>query len=607
MSKSKRKPEKGAQPATRILPKESKTAAGRAPLLWVLGACAITAFALAPVLSNGFTNWDDTLYITENMLLRGPDWAGILTQPLVSNYHPVTVISLAMNYQLSELSPFSYHFVDWALHLVNTALVFFLALRLSDGNRWVGFLTALLFGVHPMHVESVAWASERKDVLYTAFFLLSLLWYLQHIERADWKKYAGALVFFALSLLSKPAAVTLPVVLLLLDWYRGRSLKDKKVWLEKLPFFALALAFGVLTLQFQAEKAIAEQTYYPIWQRAVFAFYGFGEYIKRLVWPLPLSAMHPFPNAGIVPAYFYPGMLVTVVALAGAWFFRKQKYVLFGLGFFAVNIVLVLQFLVFGNAVIAERYTYVPYIGLVFLLAMAWANSAWSDKVKNAVLGLFLLTGLVFAVQSNQQARVWKDSETLWTKAIEAYPKSYISRSNRGHYLLTTLNKEDEALADYNIALEVEPDHPNSLENRIVIYLRKQNYTGALADAEQFVKTHPEIPRAFLLRAFTLDRLQRTDEALADYAKCIELDPQNEEPRGNRGVIYYNSKGDYTAAKADFDAAIQLNPKKGVNYLNRARCWIKFGNKAEALRDLDMAKQLNEPVPENVVQAAQAL
>jgi len=605
MSQNKRRQRQ--RPATAAPSGKFNAPLTKLPLLWVLGACALTAIAFSPMLFNGFTNWDDQLYITENMLLRGPDWAGIFSQSVVSNYHPLTMVTLALNYQLSGLSPFSYHFVDWLLHLLNTGLVFLLAFRLSDGNRWVGFLTALLFGVHPMHVESVAWASERKDVLYTAFFLLSLLWYLRYLQRPDWKKYGGVMAFFALSLLSKPAAVTLPVVLLLVDWYQGRSLRDLKVWLEKLPFFALALGFGILTLQIQAEQAIAEQTYYPIWQRVVFATYGFGEYLKRLFWPLPLSAIHPFPNAGVVPAYFYPSMLISITVAAAAWFFRKQKYIFFGLGFYFVNVVLVLQFLVFGNAVISERYTYVPYIGLAFCCAMVWARSSWTPKKKNAALGLFLVAGLVFAVLSNQQVRSWKDSGTLWTKAIVAYPRSYVARSNRGHYLLTTFKNYDAALADYNLALEVEPDHVNSLENRCVIYLHQQNYPAAYADAEQFVKTHPKMYRGYLLRAFTADKMGRPDAAIADYARCIELDPNNEEPRGNRGVIYYNSKRDHVAAKADFDAAIQLNPKKGGNYLNRARCWIKFGNKTEALKDIAMARQLGEPVGEEVVRAAQAL
>ena len=605
MAKSKRK--QPVQVARTASSGKDNTPLANNTNLWVLGVCTITAIAFFPMLSNGFTNWDDQFYITENSMLPGPDWAAIFTKSVVSNYHPLTMASLALNYQLSALSPFSYHLFNWLFHILNTGLVFYFAFRLSKRNHWVGFITALFFGIHPMHVESVAWASERKDVLYTAFFLASLLLYLRYIEMPDWKKYSGTLALFALSLLSKPSAVTLPVVLLLVDWYQGRSLKDKKVWLEKLPFFVLALLFGILALRTQSDVAIADQTYYPFWQRAVFACYGFGEYILRLAWPFPLSAIHPFPNAGIVPAAYFPGLALTGFTVAALWYFRKRQYVMFGIAFYAVNVGLVLQFLAFGNAVIAERYTYVPYIGLVFTLAMAWADINWSGSTRQTVLGVFLGAGLIFAVLSNRQVGVWKDSLTLWTKAIDAYPQSYVARSNRGHYLLTKFQRYDESLDDYNIALSVEPDHANSLENRIVIYLNKENYEAAMADADSFVKYHPEMPRGYLLRAFTADKLKKTDQAIADYGKSMELDPLNEEPRGNRGIVYYNSKQDYLAAKEDFDAAIRLNPKKGSNYINRARCWVKFGNKAEALKDLELAKQLGEPVPSPLMQAAQAL
>jgi protein O-mannosyl-transferase len=602
MSKNKRK-----QPPRPVVPAAGGHTASKNTLLFALGACIITAIAFFPMLSNSFTNWDDPLYITENPMLLGPDWAGILSESVVSNYHPLTMASLALNYQLSGLSPFSYHLLNWLLHILNTLLVFYLAYRLSGGNRWVGFITALLFGVHPMHVESVAWASERKDVLFSAFFLAALLLYLRYIKQTSWGKYMGILALFALSLLSKPAAVTFPAVLLLLDWYSGRALKDKKVWLEKLPFFALALLFGLLALRTQADVAIADQTYYPIWQRAAFAVYGFGEYILRLAWPFPLSAIHPFPNAGVLPVSYYPAFFVALAAGIALWYFRKQKHVVFGIAFYAVNVALVLQFLAFGNAVIAERYTYLPYIGLLFSLAMLWAESPWAASAKQAVLGLFLLVAGIFALKTNGQVQVWKDSLSLWTKAIDAYPRSYVARSNRGHYLLAKLKRYDESLADYSVALEVEPDHANSLENRIVIYLNKQNHEAAMADADNFVRYHPNLPRAYLLRAFTADKLQKTDQAIADYGKCIELEPQNEEPRGNRGIIFYNAKQDYRSAKEDFDAAIRLNPKKGVNYVNRARCWVKFGNKTEALKDLEAARQLGEPLPEALVKAANLL
>jgi len=577
------------------------------PLLWVFATCTLTAIAYYPMLANGFTNWDDPYYITENPLLRGPDWGGIFSKSVVSNCHPLTVASLALNYRVSQLSPFSYHLVDWLLHILNTGLVFYLAFNLSNGKRLVGFITALYFGIHPMHVESVAWASERKDVLYTLFFLLSLLCYLRYLERPDWKKYFGVFALFVLSLLSKPAAVTLPVVLLLMDWYRGRAIGDKNLWLEKIPFFALGLAFGLFTLQIQTENAIAEPGFYPLWQRAVFACYGFGEYIIRVFWPFPLSAIHSFPKPGVVPLSFYPALLATAVTVATAWYFRRNKQLVFGLVFYTVNVVLVLQMLTFGNSIISERYTYVPYIGLIFAIATTLENSKWPKSVKNGVMSLLLLFAFGFAMVSNRQVRVWKDSQTLWTKVIESYPDNYIARTNRGNYLATKLNRFEEGLADYSAILQIKPDHAHSLENRAIIYLQQHNDKAAFADAEQLVRFHPNLPKGYFLRAFAADKLQNPDQAIADYSICIALQPHHEEAIVNRGALYFNAKQNYQKAKDDFDAAIQINPKNGAYFLFRARCWVALKNNADVLRDITTAKQLGKTPGNDLILSSEPL
>ena len=583
--------------------RKTETSAFGKPIFWALGVCAVTAIVFLPMFANGFTNWDDPLYVVDNALLRGPDWAGIFSKTIVSNYHPLTMATLAFNYQWSELEPFSYHLVNWLLHLFNTSLVFFFAYRLSQNNLWVGVITALFFGIHPMHVESVAWVSERKDVLYTAFFMISLLYYLQFIQKSNWQKYGLAMLFFIASLLSKPAAVTLPVVLVLIDWYKGRSLTDKKVWLEKIPFFLLALIFGIVALQIQAEKAIAQPEFYPIWQRFVFAIYGFGEYFKRLFWPFPLSTLHPFPTAATIPASYYPALIITPLLIVAAIYFRKNKHVLFALAFFAINLALVLQLLTFGNSVISERYTYVPYIGLFFGLAMLWAKSSFSAGTKNALLGIFFVVALGFAFATNQQVRTWKDSITLWTKAIDAYPSSYISLSNRANWLVTKDGKYDEGLVDYNAALATKPNHANSLENRSIIYLHKQDFTAAYKDADDLIKYYPETAKGYYLRGFVEDKLGQADNAIKDYSKAIELDVKDAESRANRGILYYNAKQDYAAAKADFEAAILINPKNPAYIINRARCWVALGNKAEAIQDAELAKQLGATIPEDLLNA----
>ena len=604
---SKNKPKK---PTSTRQNKSKKNAATQAdmPWIWILAVCAITAIAFFPMLSNGFTNWDDQFYITSNPWLIDPDWASIFSKPLMANYHPLTVATLALNYQISELSPFTYHLVNWLVHVANTGLVFYFAYRLAGNKPWVGFITAFLFGIHPMHVESVAWASERKDVLFTFFFLLSLIWYFQYIRSKTGTKYAITLVFFFLSLVSKPAAVSLPLVLLLMDWYSGRSLSDKKVWLEKIPFFILSLIFGILTIKYQeASKAFADATLYPFWQKVIFSFYGFGEYIKRIFWPFPLSAIHPFPASGSIPPSYYVMIGIGILALALAWYFRERKYIIFGIGFYAVNIVLVLQLLTFGHAVIAERYTYVPYIGLFFVIAMAWELSSLSDTMKKGVLAMILLAGAGFAFASFNHVKVWKDAGTLWTNAIATYPDSYMARSNRGQFLAAKKGAYDEALADYAIALKAIPNDSFSLINRATIYINQQNFPAALADADSLVKYSPNIAQGHLFRGICLNALGNTDEALIAYDNCIRRDSFVQDAWSNRGIMRYNKLQDYEGAKVDFDYAIRVDPTKGVNYKNRARCWIKFGKRQEALTDLKKAKELGVEVGDDLLQAAESL
>ena len=237
MSKKKYVKIKKPGPPQPAVVKKPGTGSKQSLLPWLLAALGVTAICLFPMLQNEFTNWDDQYYVLNNRLLKGPDWQGIFTEPVVSNYHPVTMLSLALNYSISQLDPFSYLLFNYLLHLLNTALVFYFIYKISGAKIEVAFLTALIFGIHPLHVESVAWIAERKDVLYTVFFLLSLLQYWRFLETEKRRALWISLVFFILSLLSKPAATILPLVLILLDYWKGRPINRRSL-VEKIPFFS---------------------------------------------------------------------------------------------------------------------------------------------------------------------------------------------------------------------------------------------------------------------------------------------------------------------------------------------------------------------------------
>src|SRR6185436_5019321 len=284
----------------------------------------------------------------------GPDWNAIFTEASASNYHPLTMLSLAFNYAISGTVPFSYHFVNWLLHILNTALVFLFIYKISGKKVYVAAFASLIFGVHPMHVESVAWVSERKDMLYTFFFLLALLQYWRFLEAGKRSNVILCFVFFILSLLSKPAAVILPIVLLLLDYWKGRSF-NWKMLVEKIPFFILSIIFGFITIKVQSSDAIVSFDIYPLWSRFFFASYTIMIYAARFFVPYPLSAFHPYPSVNELglPVLLSPIFIIGLLILL--WLKRKDKLVVFSLLFFIVNLLLVMQFISIGLTIVSER------------------------------------------------------------------------------------------------------------------------------------------------------------------------------------------------------------------------------------------------------------
>lgn len=365
--------------------RRSRTIEPAAFVWWqLLLVVLLGAMVYGASLRNGFTNWDDQEYITDNRDLNNASLhKHFVEKPeVMGNFHPITMLSLAWNHGLAkdpktgQLDASVFHTTDLVLHVLCALLVYLFITGLV-GNAWVALFTALLFVVHPMHVESVAWASARKDLLYTFFLLGALLCYLRHIRstRAWW--LAGALVLFMLSLLSKAMAVSLVPLLFLIDWYQGRKWNVRTL-LEKAPFIALALWVGIKAVQVQHDfGSIQDGDAFPLRQRLFFACYGLVLYIVKFIWPTGLSAFHGYPTPGEPLAWFFWSAPV-VVALIGllVWRARQWRDVAFGAGFFFFTVVHVLQLLAVGGALVAERYTYLPYVGLGLVLTTLVVNIA---------------------------------------------------------------------------------------------------------------------------------------------------------------------------------------------------------------------------------------
>lgn len=611
---------------------------GIAAWIYLVAILAATFAAYVPSLDNDFTNWDDTQYVLENPHLAGPDLGVIFSEPIAANYHPLTILSLAANYRISGLHPASYHAVNLLLHLANTALVFLFVWMLTGGRRWTTVVTSLFFGIHPMHVESVAWVSERKDVLYAFFYLAGLIAYLRYLEARRWWWWAATGLAFLCSLGSKPAAVVFPVALLAIDWYRRRAWSPRLL-LEKSAWFAASIAAGVLTLRIQVASGALERQGDPF-TRILSATYGLVMYVVKLVAPVHLSAIYPFPNIeGQGPGLeFYAAFVAAVVGIPLTLFLlRRHRPALFGLAFYFVNIVLVLQFVAVGTAVMADRYTYLPYVGLVF--ALAWPLDGRGSGVRrgfsarNALAAGFLILLPICLVATWKRCDVWQNSETLWSDTIRKYPRRSVDAYiNRGYYYHHVTKQFDMALADYDQALSLSPAVPNAWNDRGMLLADWGRRDSAIACFDRAIALRPEFESAWNNRGGV--KLMEGDLAggIADISMAIALSPRYRDAYANRAVGYGMAgeheraiedgrrvialapghPGNYLlhglmatssrALKRDreaialLDEAIRLapsgEPRRGAYFLERSRAWAAVGDRNRALEDAREAMRL---------------
>ncbi|HEX6333722.1 MAG TPA: tetratricopeptide repeat protein [Flavisolibacter sp.] len=559
--------------AGRVQPAPGRKRAVTSPggMMWAFLVAGITAITFIPMLQNGFTNWDDEYYIIQNQLLRGPDWAGIFTTPVVSNYHPFTIITLAINYAISGTDAWSYHLLNLLLHAANTFLVFVFIFRISGKNAVIAAFTALVFGLHPMHVESVSWASERKDVLYTFFFMLSLIRYWTYLERGKSSALAVSLVFFACSLLSKPAAIVLPLVLVLLDYWHSGTVTRRQL-LVKLPFFFLSLLFAVITLRLQSETAMVHLDAYPLWERLLIACYTVMTYLLRFFIPYPLSAYHPFPPSGNLGWQVYLAPLFVAALGVVLWLSRKNRPVVFSLLFFLVNIALVVQIISIGFTVVAERYTYVAYIGPAFFLGHLVSRYARVARVRTMAVTAVVL--VIFAIISYNRTMTWRDSDTLWTDVISHYPEESLPRADRAQYL-------------YNQAIQMQPAEAVPHFQRII-----GDCTVAIRNQED--PAHPDSRKGgtslYNMRGTSFYLLGDFENAYRDFSSSLAINPYDPNILNYRGTILFNTRKDYKSALADFTRAVEITPHADY-LLNRSRCFFMLQQPDAARADALSARE----------------
>ncbi len=618
-------------------------------LVLLVSILLITGLLYYPSLSNSFTNWDDNVYVTENTLIHHPEKTKeMLMTPVGGNYHPLTMYTLAFDYKRSEAmsedqKAKAFHITNLLLHILNIVLVFFFMHILSKGRILMSLMCALLFAIHPMHVESIAWITERKDVLYTFFFLLSLILYLQFLDRKKYWWLLLCFISFVLSVASKPAAVILPFVLFAIDLFRDRKFTWKTM-IEKIPFFAVSIFAGVLTLKEQlSNRVMSDIHHFSGWEKIIFASYSAMMYIVKMLFPFNLSNIYPYPNVDkpLSPSY-YTGLLFIVLMAAFLYFARRQKLILFGVAFFYINIILVLQFVSVGQAVMADRYTYVAYLGLFMILSWPLDNKKNSFRnffipLKPLLIAGLAILSIVCIIQTRERIKVWKNSETLWTDAIEKFPHSIVNAYvNRGHYYYNKTKEYDKALTDYrdalaiypkidiawlnmgyiffrrnqndssifcyDRALEINPSLWDALANRGAAKGKMGNYKGSIEDLSKSLELNPTYVDAWENRALAYTLVGQHEKAIADYGKALEITPKDHSVINAIGESF-QSLGKFRESIDEFNKAIALESRAGLYYLNRSYSWNALGDKQKALLDAKKAQNLGQSVSAQYVQS----
>ena len=566
----------------------------------------ITAGVYSNSLKNGFVQWDDDVYVLNNSDVKHLDIQSIhnfFKAGYLKMYQPVTMVSYALDYKIGKLNPFTYHCTNLVFHLLNVLLVFYLILLLTK-QTGIAAISALFFGIHPLHVESVAWISERKDLLYSFFYLCSLVTYIFYRNKSRGiQYYVLAILLFVLSLCSKSAAVTLPLILFLIDYYLGRKLTFKNS-LDKIPFIVLSILFGILSLL--SQRVIGNNvdyvTGYTIMERLFIGSYSFAFYIIKSIVPFGLSALHPLPfkSGGALPIQYYIS-IISFFGFAGllAWTYKSKldettkKDILFGLLFFACTIALIL-FIPVGQAVVAERYAYIPYIGLFMIVGRFYVYFRQKSfpsfpKLQHCYAAALVTAMALFAYSAYGRNVVWKNSLGLFSDVIEKNPEAGLAYNNRGN-IWKEQNDFKAAMEDYNKAIELK--YGDAYYNRGILRNIIKDYKNAIEDFSRALTVKSDKEKIYNNRGIAELNLGDFKGAEEDFGKAIEINPQYLNAYNNRGFVRYERLSDFKGAITDFNMAVRLDPKASDIYTNRGNAKLRSGDLAGALLDYDKALQI---------------
>ena len=583
---------------------------------------------------NDFVSYDDTAYVTENshvqsgLTLKGIEWA--FTTGHATNWHPLTWLSHMLDVQLFGLNPGWHHLMNLLFHLASTVLLF-LVLHRATKALWQSAFVAALFALHPLHVESVAWVAERKDVLSTFFWMLTMWAYLSYTARPGVVRYLSLLVCFALGLMAKPMLVTLPFVLLLLDYWplgrlesrppetpkpssgatqkrkgKGRTRHTdaparraasrwallRPLLVEKAPLLVLVVLSCIITYLVQQKGgAVGSIENFPLGERIGNGLISYVTYMGKMFWPSDLAVFYPY--ASLAP-WQVVGALSCLVAMTviSAWAAKRFPYVTLGWLWYAGTLIPVIGFVQVGMQARADRYTYIPLIGLFVMVAWGVPELLRRWRLREKVLIGFstLIISCLFIITWNQVG-YWRNSLTLYDHALSVTDNNHVIHYNRGNTYMT-LGDLGRAIKDYDRAIEINPKLPEPYCNRGNAHKALGDLERAIKDYDRAIEINPRFAVAYNGRGNTYAILRDYRRAIQDFTRAVEIDPQFVLAYSNRGTAYA-ILGEYGRAIGDFDKVISIKPRFVEIYNYRGYAYESLGNHRQAIEDYDRALEID--------------
>ena len=613
----------------------------------------VSCLAFGRIAGNDFINFDEVNYITENHHIQSGFHAASIKWAFTSmdlfNWHPVTWLSHMLDWRLFGANASGHHVVSLFFH-IGAVIFLFLFLNKTTGNSWASVFAAAFFALHPLRVESVAWAAERKDVLSMFFGMVCLYAYSFYAKASTLSKYLLCLILFALALMSKPTMVTLPFVLLLLDyWPLGRWRKalseDGAVYksvgnliLEKVPLFCLAAASGVVTFLGQEKAgAITSIEYLSFSNRLANAVVSYIAYLGKIFWPVDLAVFYPYNFSVPLWKVIASAIILISISFAVIYSIRKLPFLFVGWFWYLGTLIPLIGLVQAGSQAIADRHTYLPSIGIAIMLTWGGGSVFEHGRVRKkivlpaAIIVLAILAGLTW-----RQCGQWETSIKIWSHTLSVTEDNYMAHFNLGvalhqegkyqeaiahfNYIITMpyqivtygdsnnysfygklygkrgaayteLGMFENAFEDFDKALFLNPEDSDIYRNRGYAYAKQNRHLLAIKDYNQAIRLRPDYAIYYNDRGNAYNRLGQSGRALDDYTKAISMNPLYAAAYNNRGTVY-GKVGQYQHALEDFSKAVSIKPAYADAYNNRGVAYALYGDLKRSCRDLHEACKL---------------